>query len=108
MYTYISMRILACVCNSVLQPATCSQGLSYETEASCAVSQVRVEAIWRSSVEWQRRSVEASWIRMVLLRDAISGVAERTDVRADDDHWSWANLAGIRVHAWCNECDPCS
>jgi hypothetical protein len=65
-----------------------------EIEASRAVSQVRVVAIWRPSAEWQHGGVEASWVRVVLLREAIHGVAARIDVEADGGHWSWAGLAG--------------
>jgi hypothetical protein len=66
----------------------------YEMEASRAVSQVRVAAIWRPSVEWQRGGVEVSWVWVVLLREAIRGVAAWMDVRADGGHWSWAGSGG--------------
>jgi hypothetical protein len=65
-----------------------------ETEASCAVNQIRVVAIWRPSVEWQRGGVEVGCIRVVLLREAIRGVAAWMDVRADGGHWSWAGSGG--------------
>jgi hypothetical protein len=38
-------------------------------------------AIW-SQLLWQHRGVEASWVRMVLLWEAIHGVAVRMDVGA--------------------------
>jgi hypothetical protein len=38
--------------------------------------------------------LEASWVRVALLREAIRGVAARMDVGADGGHWSWAGAAG--------------
>ena len=59
----------------------------------------------KPSVEWQHRGVEASRVRMALLREAIRGVATRVDVGADGGHWSWAGAAGKRVDAWRSGCN---
>jgi hypothetical protein len=45
--------------------------MQFEMEASRTVSQVRMVAIWRPSVEWWCGGVEVSWVRVVLLREAI-------------------------------------
>jgi hypothetical protein len=46
-------------------------------DVSCAVSQVRLVAVWRPSVEWQRRGVEARWVQVVLLPETTRGEAAR-------------------------------
>jgi hypothetical protein len=46
-------------------------------------------AVCRLSAESQRRGVEASWVRVVLLREAIRGVAAWMDVEAYGVNWSW-------------------
>ena len=72
-------------------------------EASRAVSQVRVVAIWRPSVEWQRGGVEVSWVRVVSFGKPsvewrhgwTSGLMSATGHGLD------------RVDAWSNGCDRC-
>ena len=81
---------------------------SIETEASRVVGQVRVVAICRHSVDWQRRGMEASWVWVALLREAIREVAARMDVGADGDHWSWDGSARKQVDAWRRGYNRCS
>ena len=56
-------------------------------------------------MEWQRRGLEARWIRVALLREAIRGVAAQMDVGADGGHWSSAGAARKRVDAWRSGCN---
>jgi hypothetical protein len=61
------------------------------TNDEMEASQVRVVAIWRPFVEWQREGVAVSSVQVVFLWEVIRGVAARKDVGADGSHSSWAD-----------------